>query len=42
MEDRMEYQQRTRQEALEFATIMKEARENLKVVNASKNRGKND
>jgi len=39
-EDRMEYQQRSRQEALEFAAIMKEAKENLKVVNASKKKGK--
>jgi len=39
-EDRMEYQQRSRQEALEFASVMKEAKENLKVVNASKKKEK--
>jgi coenzyme F420-reducing hydrogenase delta subunit len=39
-EDRIEYQQRSRQEALEFASVMKEARENLKVVNASKKKGR--
>jgi len=39
-EDRMEYQQRSRQEALEFASVMKEARENLKVVNESQTKKK--
>ena len=34
-EDKIVYQQRSREEALEFAAKMKEARENLKLVNES-------
>ena len=34
-EDKVAYQQRSREEALEFATKMKEARENLRLINES-------
>ena len=34
-EDKVAYQQRSREEALEFAAKMKEARENLRLINES-------